>query len=159
MPSSRSRPFVRVLVTSLFVSFTVTTLMPLLPTAEPALALVSMVTDAGATVRKDDDKRRKSKEDKNEEERVLNGQVVEINTLADPPQLIVGTVDGLAVVRVLKTDEIARNGVQLGDYVEATGNKVNEELFDADELSVSERFAAAQPESDDKDDKKKDKKK
>ena len=78
-----------------------------------------------------------------------DGQV-DIDTLSDPPQLIVGSIDGLTVVRVLKTDEIARNDVHLGDYIEAAGNKVNEQLFDADQISVSERYAAASTENDNK---------
>jgi hypothetical protein len=49
-------------------------------------------------------------------------------------------VDGLTVIRSLKTDEIAINGVRLGDYIQARGEKQSEVLFDATELSVSERF-------------------
>jgi len=139
-----------VLLVSLIITCAATGLMPLLSTTEPSTVQASVVADAGVTVRKDDDKRRKSKEDKNEEEKVLNGQVVDIDTLSDPPQLIVGSVDGLTVVRVLKTDEIARNDVHLGDYIEAAGNKVNEQLFDADQISVSERYAAASTENDNK---------
>ena len=84
MPSSRVRPVVRVLLVSLIIACATTGLMPLLSTTRPATAQASFMADAGVTVRKDDDKRRKSKEDKNEEERVLNGQVVDINTLKDP---------------------------------------------------------------------------
>jgi len=131
------------LLAGLIITCTTAGLMPLLSKGGPATAHASVVADAGMTVRKDDDKRRKSKEDTGDEERVLNGQVIDIDTLTDPPQLIVGSVDGLTVVRVLKTDEIARNDVHLGDYVEAAGNKVNEQLFDADQISVSERYAAA----------------
>jgi hypothetical protein len=141
---------VRALLVGLIITGAVAGLMPLLSGGGAATAHASMVADAGVTVRHDDDKRRKSKEDKNEEEKVLNGQVIEIDTLADPPQLIVGSVDGLTVVRVLKTDEIARNDVHLGDYIEASGNKVNEQLFDADELTVSERYAAPSSENDNK---------
>jgi hypothetical protein len=141
---------VRVLLVGLMVMGTTAGLMPLLSGGGPATAHASVVAEAGVTVRHDDDKRRKSKEDKNDEEKVLNGQVIEINTLTDPPQLIVGSVDGLTVVRVLKTDEIARNDVHLGDYVEADGNKVNEQLFDADQISVSERYAAPSEENDNK---------
>jgi hypothetical protein len=150
MPRSRTRPIVRTLLVGLIITGTVAGLMPLVSTSGPATAHASVVADAGVTVRHDDDKRRKSKEDKNDEEKVLNGQVIEINTLTDPPQLIVGSVDGLTVVRVLKTDEIVRNDVHLGDYVEATGNKQNEQLFDADQLSVSERYAAPSTENDNK---------
>jgi hypothetical protein len=156
MPSSRARSLFRVLVVSLLVAFTSTTLMSVLSTPEPATAQVSVGVDDGVTVRKDDDKRRKSKEDKDEQDRVLNGQVLDINTLKEPPELIVGSVDGETVVRVMKTDEIARNGIHLGDYIQADGNKVHEQLFEADQLSVSERYAAASTENDNKE---KDKKK
>lgn len=66
--------------------------------------------------------------------------MLEIDTLKDPPELVVGSVDGQTVVRVLKTDEIAINGVRLGDYLEIKGEKQSEVLFDATQLSVSERF-------------------
>ena len=99
---------------------------------------VALTTVAQA---KDDDKKDKDKQNESDDEdHVLNGQVLEINTLKDPPELVVGSVDGLAVIRSLKTDEIAINGVHLGDYIQARGEKQSEVLFDATELSVSERF-------------------
>jgi hypothetical protein len=64
-----------------------------------------------------------------------------VHTEKNPPELIVGTVDGRAVVRVLKTDEISRNGVGVGDYIELTGEKINEQLFEATEISVGQRFS------------------
>ena len=92
---------------------------------------------AAATVaqssEKDNKEKNKDKEqsEDSDQDHVLNGQVLEINTLKDPPELMVGSVDGLTVIRVLKTDEIALNGVRLGDYIEAIGEKQNEQLFDA----------------------------
>ncbi len=53
-----------------------------------------------------------------------------------------------------KTDEIAINGVRLGDHIQAKGEKQSEVLFDATELSVSEHYSDAA--TDDKKDKKKD---
>ena len=101
---------------------------------------VALTTVAQA---KDDDKKDKDKQsESDDEDHVLNGQVLEINTLKDPPELVVGSVDGLAVIRSLKTDEIAINGVHLGDYIQARGEKQSEVLFDATELSVSEHFQA-----------------
>ena len=107
-----------------------------IPTAEASVA-------AG---RKDDGKDKKDakrKDDDKGEDFVLNGQVLEIHTEKNPPEMIVGTVDGRARVRVLKTDEIAKNAVEVGDYVELTGEKVNELLFNADEISVGERASAS----------------
>jgi hypothetical protein len=90
---------------------------------------------------KNDDKKDKNKQNESDDEdHVLNGQVLEINTLKNPPELIVGSVDGQTVIRVLKTDEIATNGVHLGDYVQANGEKQDETLFEATQLSISERF-------------------
>ena len=104
------------------------------PTAEASVA----------ADRKDGGKEKKDSkhhDDDKGEDFVLNGQVLEVNTRKDPPEMIVGTVDGRALVRVLKTDEIARNGVGVGDYVELTGEKVNELLFEATEIGVGERHS------------------
>ena len=96
------------------------------------------VAEAGVSQGKNDDKKdRKDDEDEDrDEDRTLNGQVLGIDTSKDPPEMVVGTIDGEALVRVLKTDEIARNGVEVGDYVELTGEKLNELLFEATEISV-----------------------
>jgi hypothetical protein len=101
------------------------------------------VAEASVAADKHDDgkdkKDAKHKDDDKGEDYTLNGQVLEIDTHTDPPEMVVGTVDGRTKVRVLKTDEIARNGVAIGDSVELTGEKINEQLFEATEISVSER--------------------
>lgn len=104
---------------------------------------------AGKTDEKDKKEKRekKNKDDDRGDDFVLNGQVLEIDTRKDPPEMVVGTVDGKATVRVLKTDEIAMNGVGVGDYVELTGEKINELLFEATQISVGQRFAGPHPES------------
>ena len=113
------------------------TLAATVPTAGTGIGM-AFATVAQA---KNDNKKEKDKQtESDDEDHVLNGQVVEINTLKDPPEVVVGSVDGLTVIRVLKTDEVAINGVRLGDYLEAKGEKQNEGLFEATELSVSERF-------------------
>ncbi len=88
-----------------------------------------------------DEKKRKEKhqDDDRGEDFVLNGQVLEVREEKDPPELIVGTVDGRALVRVIKTDEVARNGVGVGDEVELIGEKINELLFEATEISIHHR--------------------
>ena len=104
------------------------------------------VAQAGVLAGKNDDKKekndKKNKDDDRGDDYVLNGQVLAIDERKDPPEMVVGTVDGEATVRVLKTDEIAMNGVHVGDYVELTGEKVNELLFEATEISVGERFTS-----------------
>lgn len=105
---------------------------------------VTPVAEASVMADKHDDgkgkKDSKKKDDDKGEDFVLNGQVLEIDTHKDPPEMVVGTVDGRTRVRVLKTDEIARNGVRVGDSVELTGEKINELLFETTEISVSERL-------------------
>ena len=104
---------------------------------------------------KDDEKKNKNQSSDSDQDHVMNGQVLEINTLIDPPELIVGSVDGQTVVRVLKTDEIAINGVRLGDYIEAKGEKQSEVLFEATLLSVSARYVDVSSDSNDNKSKKK----
>lgn len=116
----------------------VTTLLP---------GVATPVAEAGVAAGKRDDKDGKDKKEKQRDDDrgddfVLNGQVLELHDQKDPPELVVGTVDGQALVRVLKTDEIARNGVRVGDHVELTGEKINEHLFEATEISVGQRSDA-----------------
>jgi hypothetical protein len=129
-------------------SFGVSTIMP---NSHSSVAEASV-----AQGNKDNDKNDKDQKDKHDkggdhdEDHVLNGQVIDMNTLKDPPELYVGGVDGLTTVKVLKTDEIAINGVRLGDYIQANGEKINEQLFEATELSVSEHFSDIKPDNDNK---------
>ena len=113
--------------------------------SHPPIAEASVSFD-----KKDEKNDKKDKNNDHDEDHVLNGQVLEINTIKDPPELIVGSVDGPAIVRVLKTDEIAMNGVGVGDYVELTGEKINEQLFEATEISVSQHYSGAVSENDNK---------
>ncbi len=126
-------------------------------------ALAVTLPDAGASVsvaeatvlhKDDDDKKDKNKNQgsDDDEDHVMRGQVLEIDTIKDPPELIIGSVDGRTVIRVLKTDEIAMNGVRLGDYIQANGEKVSEVLFEATELSVSEHYGESNDNEDDEDD-------
>ena len=98
------------------------------------------IVHAGVAQANDNDDRRNAGND-DDEDHNLNGQVLEINTLKDPPELILATTDGEVLVRVFKTDEIAMNGVGLGDHIAAKGEKVHEQLFEATELSVAERYS------------------
>jgi len=120
----------RVLLAALIVFTAATAVSVALPGAAAPVA-------EAAVLEAKDDKDKKDKDAENDDDDYsLNGQVLEINTLKDPPEMILGSVDGEVVVRVLKTDEIAMNGVEVGDYVEVTGEKIHELLFEATEISV-----------------------
>lgn len=112
-----------------------------------AMALViGVIAGAESGYADRDDKERPSSseaelERSQKESREFAGQVLEINTLVDPPELVVSVQDGDPMrVKVFKKDEIARNGIRLGDYVSGLGEKVHEQLFEADQLFVDARF-------------------
>lgn len=105
------------------------------------------IAQAGVAEGKDRDKNGDKAKDKNrgsdgDADHTAEGQVVGIDTLKDPPELLIGTIDGNMVVKMLKKDEIALNGVRLGDYVTVDGEKISEVLFEAQQLEVDERYAA-----------------
>ena len=82
-----------------------------------------------------------SKDNKNighddDEDHVARGQVISINTLADPPELTLAGFDGEMIVRVLKTDEIALNGVRLCYHIEVESEKIHEYLFEATKIDI-----------------------
>ena len=114
-------------------------LVAVIATTGPVAVGDTPIVHAGVAQSNDNDDRRDRGND-DDEDHNLNGQVLEINTLKDPPELILATTDGAVVVRVFKTDEIALNGVGLGDHITAKGEKIHEQLFEATELSVAEHY-------------------
>ncbi len=104
--------------------------------APTALASVSQDKDDDD---RDDKNRNKNRGNDDDEDHIAQGQVLEINTLKDPPEMQVAGFDGVMLVRVLKTDEIVRNGVHLGDHVRLVGEKIHEKLFEATQIEVTNR--------------------
>jgi hypothetical protein len=88
---------------------------------------------------KDKDKKdTKNRGDDGDEDHIARGQVIDINKLADPPELTLASADGDMLVRVLKTDEIDLNGVKLGKYLKLYGEKIHEQLFEAQMIEVED---------------------
>ena len=93
---------------------------------------------------KDDDKDHKGKREEERSEqfrsqrddRQTTGQVLEINTLKDPPEMWIANMDGIVHVKMLTTDLIEKNAVRLGDHVTVIGEKLSEVEFDAQEMSI-----------------------
>lgn len=81
--------------------------------------------------------------------RQVTGQVLEINSLSDPPEMVVANVDGKITVRMLTKDLIPKNGVRLGDHVTLIGEKVSEVEFECQEMSVDAHLGDDQEEEDD----------
>ena len=138
MPIARLALLGRAVLVSVIITFTAPALLQLLPNSQHATAEATVAFGDSDDRNKEKEKEKREKEEN--QDRVLNGQVLDIDTLKNPPEVIVGSVDGLTVVKVLKTDEIARNGVHLGDYIQADGEKISEQLFEATQLSVSSRY-------------------
>ena len=61
----------------------------------------------------------------------VTGQVLEINSLLDPPEMVIANTDGKVKVKMLTTDLIAKNSVRLGDHVTLIGEKISEVEFEA----------------------------
>ena len=89
---------------------------------------------------KDDDKKdNKNKGNDDDEDHFARGQVIGINTLKDPPELVLASFDGEMIVRVMKTDEIALNSVRLCDHIQMEGEKIHEQLFEATKIEVEQK--------------------
>ena len=83
------------------------------------------------------------------DDRQISGQVLEINSLLETPEMVVANVDGKVRVRMLTTDLIAKNGVRLGDHVTLIGEKISEVEFECQEMSVDGHLGDDQEEDDD----------
>ena len=103
----------------------------------------------------DDDKKSKKDEEKTEkyrsqrDDRQITGQVLEINSLKDPPEMSIANMDGVVKVRMLTTDLISKHSVRLGDHVTLIGEKISEIEFDCQEMSVDGHLGDDQEEDDD----------
>jgi hypothetical protein len=83
------------------------------------------------------------------DDRQVTGQVLEINSLLDPPEMVIANTDGKVKVRMLTTDLIAKNSVRLGDHVTLVGEKISEVEFECQEMAVDGHLGDDQDEDDD----------
>ncbi|MCC7370482.1 MAG: DUF11 domain-containing protein [Chloroflexi bacterium] len=60
-------------------------------------------------------------------------------TQAEPPFIVIANRDGLVTIRLLGDSRYACKQYQVGDYLEADGEKVHEYLFDAENVSKPRR--------------------
>jgi hypothetical protein len=105
----------------------------------------------------DDDKDKKGKKEdaktdkqrSERDDRQTTGQVLEINTLKDPPEMWIANADGRVLVRMLTTDLIAKNGVRLGDHVTVIGEKISEVEFDCQDMTVDGHLGDEDDDDDD----------
>ena len=102
-------------------------------------APVAHAQDSEKRGEKNDTKKNSNIGNDDDEDHFARGQVIGINTLADPPELTLASFDGEMLVRVMKTDEIALNGVKLCYHIQMEGEKIHEYLFEATKLEVEEK--------------------
>jgi hypothetical protein len=72
------------------------------------------------------------------DESKTSGEVLAINTLKDPQEIVLGTVDGQMYVKLYGKNApflIKETGVKVRDYIEVVGWKESEVVFWADSLS------------------------
>ena len=90
----------------------------------------------------DDDNSRNQKENGAAEESIgdsthTNGQVLQINTLSDPQEIVLANVDGRVVVKMSGKNAknmIKESGIHVGEYIEVWGQKQSELEFWADTI-------------------------
>ena len=119
-----------------------------------ALALPS-ISYAAPSFDDDKDKKGKKEDAKTDkqrserDDRQTTGQVLEIDTLKDPPVIWIANADGRVQVRLLTTDLVAKNGVRLGDHVTVIGEKISEVAFDCQDLTVDGHLGDEEDEDED----------
>ena len=105
----------------------------------------------------EDDKDNKGRREEQQSEQLrsqrddhqVTGQVLEINSLSDPPEMVVANMDGKIKVRMLTKDLIPKYAVRLGDHVTLIGEKISEIEFECQEMSVDAHLGDDQEEEDD----------
>jgi hypothetical protein len=69
----------------------------------------------------------------------IEGDVVETRCDQPWPSVVIANRDGQVEVRLIKEAQNACSSIQVGDYLEADGEKQHELLFDADSVEVKRR--------------------
>jgi hypothetical protein len=132
------------------VSFVIS-LVPASPggTVGPISAItVTIVRQARAVAPPEDDTdkpRKETEEQRQQRERTnrggkddvyTEGNVTATSCDASPPAVTIANRDGPVTVRLLQEAAKACGSIRVGDYLEADGEKVHEQLFEATDVSV-----------------------
>jgi hypothetical protein len=87
--------------------------------------------------RKETEERRQQRERGNaagQDEYRTEGDIVEVHLGERPPTVVIATRDGPVTLRL--RDDAAQTTVKIGDYVTAEGEKIHEQLYEIDSLSI-----------------------
>jgi hypothetical protein len=103
------------------------------------------VSESGAKDNKDDNKPKETEEQRqqhqltnrgNRDDVTVEGNVMEVHADEAPPYVIIANRDGLVQVILLHDAAKAANSIQVGQYLEGSGEKQNEQLFEASDVSL-----------------------
>lgn len=67
----------------------------------------------------------------------IEGDVVEIHPEANPRYVVIANRHGLVTVILYGDAQQSAGSIKVGDYLEADGEKIHEQLFEATDVSVS----------------------
>ena len=70
------------------------------------------------------------------DEIATEGNVIEVRCDQAWPSVVIANRDGVVEIRLIKEAQAACTSIQVGDYLEADGEKQHEQLFDATDVSV-----------------------
>ena len=75
----------------------------------------------------------------NRDDDAVEGDVVEVRCDLGWPRVFIANRDGTVKVRLIKEAVVACHTIQVGDYLEADGEKQHEGLFHADSVEIKRR--------------------
>jgi hypothetical protein len=94
--------------------------------------------DSGKDKESEESKQQRERTNKSGQDDYRNeGNVVEVYADADPPYIVVANRDGLVKIVLYGEAAKAAGSIKVGDYLEADGEKINELLFEATDISFS----------------------
>ena len=92
-----------------------------------------------------DKPRRETEEERQQRERTNRGNKADVHTEGNVtavacdapwPSVTIANRDGLVQVRLVKGAQQQCSAIQVGDYLEVDGEKVHEQLFDAEDITI-----------------------
>ena len=75
----------------------------------------------------------------NKDDDAVEGDILETHCDDPWPYVVIANRDGAVEVRLIKEAQAACSSIQLGDYLEADGDKQHEHLFHADSVEIKRR--------------------
>jgi hypothetical protein len=109
---------------------------PLMPSNAGQTARVALAAPAA-----DNDSNGIETADSNDDsdERNIEGQVLELHSDTNPPEVLIGTLGENVWARIYN-DQLNRSGIEVGDYVHLQGEFGEHNIFDAYQVNVDSKY-------------------